>query len=608
MIKMNYKTSPLVSLAIPVFNGADFMHFAIESALAQTYPHLEIIVVNDGSNDGGETEKIALSYGARIKYYSKSNEGVGSALNLALNKSFGEYFCWLSHDDQYLPDKVAKQVEFLQYLPTNDAVVFCRHSVIAANGELLHDLPPPPVFNPDSAAYQLLLNQWLHCCSILAPRSMYLKMGGFREDLPTTQDYDLLMKIGLRYPFFEIPEILLYARSHPNQGHLTAAHKDEVERFFNEHIPMLSAEYMCRCFLPHEIVGAWEALGVRMRERGFTQAVKAVFHQLFECEIIHKNPTLLFDSISRMYDNQKGAVQWQAEATQWQAEATQWQAEATQWQAEATQWQSEATQWQAEATQLSIQLGKCRCLWSQKLMNFLKSFMKRIINRSAVLGRLYLKSPSHEIFDNIYKTNYWRGESRSGEGSDLIQTQQIREVLPSLLTSLGAKSMLDIPCGDYYWMQHVDLPVAYTGADIVQQVVDINNKKYSDSQHKFLHLDVCNDKLPQVDLIFARDLLVHLSYSDIRRTLQNMKESGSTWLLTTTFEGRDSNIDIKTGDWRTLNLQLAPFNFPEPAKIINEGCTQFNGDYSDKSLGLWKIQDINLWPCSDEQQSNNTKS
>jgi len=228
-------------------------------------------------------------------------------------------------------------------------------------------------------------------------------------------------------------------------------------------------------------------------------------------------------------------------------------------------------------------------------MKLLMSLVTRIFNKAANVGRVNLKSATHEIFDGIYKTNYWRGESRSGEGSDLIQTQQIREVLPSLLKNLGAKSMLDIPCGDYYWMQHVELPVAYTGADIVQEVVNINNEKYSDSHHKFLHLDVCSNKLPQVDLIFARDLLVHLSYDDIRRALQNMKESGSTWLLTTTFTVRDSNIDIKTGDWRTLNLQLKPFNFPEPVKIINEGCTQFSGDYNDKNLGLWKLQDLELW-------------
>jgi hypothetical protein len=619
-LEMNHKKLPLVSLAIPIFNGSEFMRFAIDSALAQTYPHVEIIIVNDGSSDGGETERIALSYGDRVKYYSKKNGGVGSSLNLALSKSCGEYFCWLSHDDQYLPEKISRQVDFLQSLPTSNAVVFCRHSVIGENGDLLHELPAPPLFNPDEAAYQLLLGQWLHCCAILAPRSMYLEAGGFREDLPTTQDYDLLMKIGLRHPFFEIPEILLHARSHPKQGSLTIAHQREVELFFNEHIPMLSSEYMCRCFSPSEIVDAWEGLGIQMRERGFTRGLIAVFRQMLECEIIQTDPVLLLDTIRRISGTRQDVVQWQAQAEQWQAYVAQWQTQAAQWQSQAeqsqtqvAQWQAQAEQsqtqagqwqaqaeqsqiqaeqWQAQAAQLSINLGKRRSLWSQISVDFLKNLVKRIVNRSAVLRRLFLKSASHEIFDGIYKTNYWRGESRSGEGSDLVQTAIIREVLPSLLKSLDAKSMLDIPCGDYYWMQHVDLPVSYIGADIVQQVVKINNGKYSDAQHKFLHLDVCTDKLPQVDLIFARDLLVHLSYDDIRRAIQNMKGSGATWLLTTTFTRCDPNFDIQTGEWRTLNLQLTPFNFPEPVKIINEGCTQFNGDYSDKNLGLWKLQDL----------------
>jgi glycosyltransferase involved in cell wall biosynthesis len=296
---MTNKTLPLVSLAIPVFNGSNFMRFAIDSALAQTYPHIEIIVVNDGSSDHGETEKIALSYGDRVSYYSKKNGGVGSALNLALKKSCGEYFCWLSHDDLYLPEKVARQVEFLKSLPTKDAVVFCLFSQINAYGKLLPELPLPPKFNPDSAAYQLLLNQWLHCCSILAPRSMFLEMGGFREDLPTTQDYDLLIKIGVRYPFFEIPEILLQQRKHPDQGSLKVlTHLDEVERLFVELIPILSSEYMCRCFSPRETLDALVRLIAQWTARGMTQAAIAAFRQLLEMEVVSTNRAFLLDNIT----------------------------------------------------------------------------------------------------------------------------------------------------------------------------------------------------------------------------------------------------------------------------------------------------------------------
>ena len=64
--------NPKVSIVIPVYNGANYLREAIDSALAQTYPHLEVIVVNDGSNDGGKTREVALSFGDRIRYFEKA--------------------------------------------------------------------------------------------------------------------------------------------------------------------------------------------------------------------------------------------------------------------------------------------------------------------------------------------------------------------------------------------------------------------------------------------------------------------------------------------------------------------------------------------------------
>ena len=244
---------PLVSVAIPVYNDANCMSDAIDSVLAQTYPNIEVLVVNDGSGDGGATEKTALSYGDRIRYFSKVNGGVASALNRALEEAKGDYFCWLSHDDVYLPQKVAKEMEKLLLLPNTNAVVFCRHSIMNANGMHLCNAPEPPVFSPGQAAYQLILRQWLHCCTILAPKSFYLEIGAFREDLPTTQDYDLLVKIGLRYPFVELPEVLLKARSHSEQGCLTLRHLEEVERFFfRAHPPARRGLHACQFHLAGE--------------------------------------------------------------------------------------------------------------------------------------------------------------------------------------------------------------------------------------------------------------------------------------------------------------------------------------------------------------------
>jgi hypothetical protein len=95
-----------------------------------------------------------------------------------------------------------------------------------------------------------------------------------------------------------------------------------------------------------------------------------------------------------------------------------------------------------------------------------------------------------------------------------------------------------------------------------------------------------------VDLVLCRDCLVHLSFANIHHAIANLKRSGTCWLLTTTFPDASANRDIDDGDWRVLNLQYAPFLFPAPLAVINEGCTEAGGDYADKSLALWRVGDL----------------
>ena len=98
---MEQDFEPKVSIIIPVFNGSNYLQEAIDSALAQTYKNIEVIVVNDGSDDHGATENVAQKYEDRIRYFSKENGGVASALNWGIKNMTGEYFSWLSHDDIY---------------------------------------------------------------------------------------------------------------------------------------------------------------------------------------------------------------------------------------------------------------------------------------------------------------------------------------------------------------------------------------------------------------------------------------------------------------------------------------------------------------------------
>jgi len=196
-----------------------------------------------------------------------------------------------------------------------------------------------------------------------------------------------------------------------------------------------------------------------------------------------------------------------------------------------------------------------------------------------------------DIFTEIYERMAWQGvESASGPGSSLEQTKELRERLPDLFRRYKVSTLLDIPCGDLNWMQFVDLSgVEYIGADIVEELIEKNKKKF---KMPFLCLDISTDPLPKVDLILCRDCLVHFSYLDVVSTLGNIVRSGSKYLLTTTFPNRTKNVDIETGQWHPYNLTKKPFNLPQPLFLLNEKCTQGNGMYADKSLGLWCIKDI----------------
>lgn len=201
-----------------------------------------------------------------------------------------------------------------------------------------------------------------------------------------------------------------------------------------------------------------------------------------------------------------------------------------------------------------------------------------------------------DIFRHIYRTNHWSGQdSVSGEGSSRDQTHRIEAAIPALVSELGIEVLLDVPCGDFGWMRHAELGACrYIGGDIVPELVERNEERYGRQGRTFIVLDLTSDPLPRAGLILCRDCLVHLSYSDIFRALENVAASGAEYLLTTTFPACPENEDIATGDWRLLNLELPPFNFPPPSRLINEGCTEGDGRFRDKSLGLWRVADLHL--------------
>jgi hypothetical protein len=219
---------------------------------------------------------------------------------------------------------------------------------------------------------------------------------------------------------------------------------------------------------------------------------------------------------------------------------------------------------------------------------------RRFAERADELTKLGLK----ERFERIYSTNLWSDpESRSGVGSALDATRVLRAELPKALRELGTRVLLDVPCGDFTWIKHVDLAgIEYVGGDIVPSIIAENKRLHESVSRRFALVDLTRDDLPDADVLLCRDCLVHLSYANIRAVLANIARSNIRYVLMTSFPGRGGNRDVEDGDWRTLDFQAPPFSFPEPKLTIVEGCEEEEGSYADKSLLAWRVAALPIQP------------
>ena len=194
----------------------------------------------------------------------------------------------------------------------------------------------------------------------------------------------------------------------------------------------------------------------------------------------------------------------------------------------------------------------------------LKSFKNR--------RRIFASDDPIQIFTKIYETNWWGSkESISGQGSTLAYTENLRRELPNLFQRFAIKTVFDAPCGDFNWMNKVveSNDIRYVGGDIVPQLIMNNRATFANERVSFLQVNVINDSFPSADLWICRDCLIHFSYLDIYRTLQNFIASGIPYILTTSHINVSgfSNADIVTGDARLLDLISAPFFFPVEARF-----------------------------------------
>jgi len=240
---------PKVSVVIPVYNGSNYLAKAIDSALAQTYENIEIIVVNDGSKDDGKSERIALSYGDKIRYFSKENGGSSSALNCGIRMMEGEYFSWLSHDDLYYPDKIKEEIAYAD----ENSVVFSGADLIDANGEIIKKATGLKEARDyiESHSNEHFIAQpsryYFSGCTCLIPKKVFEEVGLFNEKLRLVNDYDLWFRIyknGYRIRFVDQP--LVMSRMHASQisRNTVFLHNTEEElMFWNETLCYLKENY-----------------------------------------------------------------------------------------------------------------------------------------------------------------------------------------------------------------------------------------------------------------------------------------------------------------------------------------------------------------------------
>ena len=203
-------SEPLVSVCIGTYNRARDLRECLDSVFAQTYRNFEVVVADNASTD--DTVAVARSYGERVKVICRpSNSGMCSTTrNEAVRQARGDYVAFLDSDDAWLPEKLAKQVRFLEEHPAIPLChTYCR--VMDADSRALgirHEGRIPPT-GPYFEA--LLEHCWITISTVLMRRGLYAECGPFTEALPygrSGEDWEFFLKAARRYDIGFLPEVL----------------------------------------------------------------------------------------------------------------------------------------------------------------------------------------------------------------------------------------------------------------------------------------------------------------------------------------------------------------------------------------------------------------
>lgn len=211
-----------VSVIVPCYNGENYLHEALRSLVSQSGPRFEILVIDDGSDDGHRIKEICEEFDPEIvKYHRKDNGGVASALNLGISLARSDVFCWLSHDDLFTPERLSKQWN-LWNETTGRRLLFGNYQIFG-----------PEIGSPvkidisrelsDELDIYAISKGLVNGCTVMASIDDMKSAGLFDEDLKCTQDYDLWLRMeqqGVR--FIHQNQVLCETRIHPAQGSKTS--------------------------------------------------------------------------------------------------------------------------------------------------------------------------------------------------------------------------------------------------------------------------------------------------------------------------------------------------------------------------------------------------
>jgi glycosyltransferase involved in cell wall biosynthesis len=214
-------TDDLVSVILPVHNGAKFVEFALESALRQTHRNLEVVAIDDGSTD--DTLKILEKYAARdprVRVFSQANGGVARARNRAIAEARGEFIAPLDADDLWEPSKIASQLQRLIESGEETGFVYSWWIWIDRNGVVLDRSPRWKI---EGEAFERLtqINFSGNASVPLFRKRCIQEAGGYNEELAASdaggcEDWELVLRIAEHYKIAVVPDVLIGYRRLPS--------------------------------------------------------------------------------------------------------------------------------------------------------------------------------------------------------------------------------------------------------------------------------------------------------------------------------------------------------------------------------------------------------